>query len=240
MQQKLLYVNGDSWSFRTKECDYPIWPELVQTKVDSKLLNDSLGCGSNSRILDCLKNHYLWNTQMDIMIIGLTCHHRYHVPAPDFGSWVIGPVVAIHEHSGKSNNNIRDFFFSHSYSDLDSVYRYYRDIWSIHEMAKLLGCKVLFFQTWDTDLAKWNLLGSEENIKKYVDTFQDTEYVCTNRYFDALNRLRELSVDWLYHEQSVSSFLEANDLDNTQHPNRSGHEKIAGHVINLLTKYNLL
>jgi len=37
----------------------------------------------------------------------------------------------------------------------------------------------------------------------------------------------------------VSSLLTVKERDHTRHPNRLGHEKIAEHVIKLLTRYNL-
>lgn len=234
-----LYVNGDSWSFKLKQCDNKIWPELVAQNLGFDLFNDSLGCGSNSRILDSLKNRWLLGDRPSLMIFGLTAHHRYHLPAADLGSWVIGPMVALHEHTGTNNDVIKDFFFRHCYSSLDSVYRYYRDIWSIHEHCTAKGIPYLCFQTWDTEISKLNVLDGEQSIKHYVATHLPPGYTA-DCYISMLKSLSVNKSQWNYHESSISDLLDDHEFDNTQHPNQIGHQKIATKVLDLLKEYNLI
>ena len=234
----MLYVNGDSWSFRTKECDHAIWPELVAEQFGLDLINDSLGCGSNSRILDSMRNRYLSGIRPDLAVFALTAHHRYHLPAPDLGSWVIGPLVALHEHSGETISTLKDFFFRHCYSDIDSVYRYYRDIWSIHQICESLDITYLCFQTWDTEIAGLNLLSDDRIIDDYVSQYYRPGYMA-DTYRQALHTLAKLRSEWTYYEDPVSNLLHTEDYDLTDHPNSTGHQKIAAHVINLIKEHDL-
>ena len=234
-----LYVNGDSWSFKSRKCDHDIWPEIVAQILGLRLINESLGCGSNSRMLDCIKNNWLQGERPSLMIFALTAHHRYHLPSIDLGSWVIGPSVALHEHSGKKNDDIKDFFFQHCYSDLDSMYRYYRDIWSIHQHCDSKGIPYLCFQTWDTEISESNILADGRSIRDYVARHLPAGYIA-DIYISMLDNLLRCKHQWNYCENPVSYLLDDHDLDDTEHPNRSGHEKIATKVLDLLKEHDLL
>ena len=235
----MLYTNGDSWSFKHIEYDFPVWPDLVAEHLNMELLNESVGRGSNSRIIDCMKNQWLSGLQPKLIIIGLTTHHRYHIPSSKLGAWSVNPSSSSNDRTNENNSSIRDFIFAHCHQDLDSMFRYYRDIWTMHEFSKNFNCKCLFFQAWDEGIKKLDLLNSDENLFNYIKKFYLPGSFYFQTYFKLFNKFKELNTQWLYEETAMSSYLTKKEIDNTGHPNMLGHEKIAEHVIKLLTRYNL-
>lgn len=230
----MLYVNGDSWSFHSAESTFPVWPELVAENFNLEINNESLGCGSNSRIVDCLKNLILSEKKFDLLLFGLTAHHRYHLPADNLGSWVISPATAIHEHTGLANHNFVDLYFTHCYSDVDSVYRYYRDLWSIDSLSRTLGVDYLMIQMWDSCFSELNLLDSYKNIEDYISQFYTPDSYIGSMYIKNLDTLRKLRVKWNYIEKPIKVILDKTDYLEDMHPNKQGHEKIANYVIKLI------
>lgn len=224
----MLYVNGDSWSFKQVDNDFDIWPAIVAKEKNLTLLNNSVGCGSNSRIVDNLLTHQITGLSPKLIIIGLTAHHRFHIPSENFGSWSIGPIIAHNDRTGESNNSMVKTLYSKCFNELNSVYRYYRDIWQITKIAQELNARCMLFQMWDRSLSKYDLLKSNENIYNFVSKFHESNSYFYNEHVSALSNLRSLSKDWEYWEEPVG--LSQEELDKTGHPNELGHKKIAAFI----------
>jgi hypothetical protein len=224
----MLYVNGDSWSFQHIEYDFDVWPNIIAQGKNWALTNDSVGCGSNSRIIDNLLTRQIMGMHADLVIIGLTAHHRFHIPSSEFGSWSISPTVAVNDRSGQSDNSMIKHIYSKCFSEINSVYRYYRDLWQINKIASDLNTRCMMFQMWDKSLSKYGLLKSKENIFNFVERFYEPGSFYYNEYVGAFNNLQLLSRDWEYWEDPVE--LSHTDLDATYHPNESGHKKIANFI----------
>ena len=231
LRASMIYVNGDSWSFRSKECNFDIWPDIVSKELNQDISNDSVGCGSNSRILDNIQYRFLTEDPKiyDLILIGLTSHHRIHLPSAEFNSWSTGPIIAIHDKDGKSDDNFKKFYFSKCYDEIGSVYRYFRDIWQISEISKKFNSRCIFFQMWDIDLSKHALLTSDENIHNFVSRYYNQDSWYYQKYVKAFTNLKKLSEDWEYYE-TVPKLLPA-DLDCTLHPNALGHQKIDNYIL---------
>lgn len=233
-----IYVNGDSWSFALKEqgSDYPhLWPNIVATRLGTTCINESVGCGSNSRIVDCLRNQIILDLKPELVIIALTAHHRSHMPAANFGAWSIGPNVARNDRTGDSNEQIRDFMVRHSYNELDSIYRYYRDIWTMDLLCQQLNCPYIFVQCWDEELEALGLLESWTNIHSYVNSQCPTPTFYSGEYIRAFEKFKELSKNWPYVEKALSKSLDKQtDYNATHHPNDRGHYKMANKILELL------
>ena len=203
-----------------------LWPNVVARELDLECQNQAIGCGSNSRIVDSVYNMIAQGTKPEIAVIMLTGHHRTHVPAPNMGAWSIGPSVALNDRTGESDETIRNWIYTKSYDVVDSVYRYYRDIWKIHAICMRYSIPVWFFQAWDTDPAKFDALN---NPKQLLEMCNDSY----NRsvYEQAFEFLKKESRHWCYVETPMASLLQSTDLDHTGHPNESGHAIIAKTVL---------
>ena len=146
-----------------------LWPNVVAQELDLECQNQAIGCGSNSRIVDSVYNMIAQGTTPEIAVIMLTGHHRTHVPAPNMGAWSIGPSVALNDRTGESDETIRNWIYAKSYDVVDSVYRYYRDIWKIHAICMRYSIPVWFFQAWDTDPAKFDALNNPKQLLEMCD-----------------------------------------------------------------------
>ena len=232
-----MYVNGDSWSFanRPDHTNDTIWPGVVSKELNLFCVNESVGCGSNSRIVDKLTNFYLSGQRPKLILLGLTHHHRYHLPAANMGSWVMGPGMAIHEHTGEPNDAIRNWVYRYSYDELDSVYRYYKEIWELTELCKKFGCQYLIVQMWADDLAKLDLMSNNLNIELFVNSkLNPNQKHYAEQYIRAFKFLKSQSSGWNYIEKPVSSMLQYNDYNEDGHPSVSGHKKIAEYILQCL------
>lgn len=238
----MIYVNGDSWSVRMPEAtDEQIWPKLVADRLAQPLKNESVGCASNSRIHSCLKNFLIQGNRPKLVIIALTCHHRWHLPASDMGHWNLGPEVAICEHTGAKDSLFHRWFWANSYNELDSVYRYYRTIWDMNELCRRFGIPCIFFQAWDEDLAKLNLADSD-SIKTYVLQSYEATNIYYQQYVAGFEFFRNERKNWNYIETpNFEDLLDpAQDIDSSLHPNWRGHGKIANFVYQHIMKRGLV
>jgi hypothetical protein len=233
----MLYVNGDSWSFHHVEYNFPVWPDLVAKHFNLEINNTSLGCGSNSRIVDCLASEVFSGKKFDLLLFGLTSHHRYHLPSSDLGSWVIGPLTALNEHTGQVNQQFVDLYFKHCYSEIDSVYRYYRDLWFIDKLSRTLESKYIMIQMWESCFTELKLLNDYKNIENYVSQFYEIDSYIASEYIKKFDTLRKFSVQWNYVEEPASLLLTEEDYLKDGHPNSYGHKKIANYIIELVEDY---
>ena len=237
----MIYVNGDSWSQRTPYVDTKdIWPNLLAKKLDMPLINDSMGCGSNSRIQHGLENYFVSEVPPTAIVLALTGHHRIHLPSENMGAWMVGPDIAINECTGEKDEAIRDWIYRNSYFELDSVYRYYKIVWALENLCCKLRCPYFIFQAWDTKLADLKLMQGGINITNYVYQFFSSPETDINaqRYIRAFEYFAEQSAGWMLQEQPLSELLTTDDYDDTGHPLHSGHIKIANHIYNQGNTWN--
>ena len=69
----MIYVNGDSWSVRMPEAtDEQVWPKLIADRLGESLINESVGCASNSRAHSCLENFLIAGNRPKLVVIALT------------------------------------------------------------------------------------------------------------------------------------------------------------------------
>jgi hypothetical protein len=231
----MIYVNGDSWSQRTPYVDYKdIWPNLLAEKLGMTLFNDSMGCGSNSRIQHGLENYLISEEPPKVIVLALTGHHRIHLPSENMGSWMVGPDIAINERTGEKDETIRNWIYRNSYFELDSVYRYYKIVWTLENLCRKARCPYFIFQAWDSELADLKLMQGGVNITNYVYKFFDTPVTDVNaqRYIRAFEHFAEQSAGWSLQEQPLNNLLNQDDYDDTGHPVHSGHIKIADYIYN--------
>jgi len=224
----MIYVSGDSWSFRHVEYDFNVWPEIIAKERNEILVNDAVGCGSNSRIVSNLLNQQLNGFSPDLLLIGLTTPQRFHIPSADFGTWSIGPQIGMNDRSGQTNVDIVKFVFSNCFDEIGCVYRYYRDIWQITKIAQEIGCRCMLFQMWDSSLTTYNLLSSDKNIFDFVSKFYEPDSYYYTEFVTAFKNLKVKSRDWEYWETPPQ--LSTVEKDKTGHPNKLGHEKIASFI----------
>lgn len=226
----MIYINGDSWSWAEDLSDPNIWPNILGKKFSKPIKNDAIGCGSNSRIMDNVCNLIAQGETPEFAVIMLTAHHRFHVPGPNFGAWSIGPQVALNDRSGKKSDVIRDWFYSQSFSELDSVYRYYRTIWQIHTMFDRHAIPVFMFQAWDIDLTKYDVLNQLDPLTNF--SLQDIDPYFEKLYRNCFNFFKNESKNWNYIETPMSTYIPYEDLDLSGHPDINGHATIAEIVFN--------
>ena len=238
----MIYVNGDSWSVRMPDAtDEQIWPQLIDNRINDTLVNESVGCASNSRAHSCLENFLIAGNRPKLVIIALTAHPRWHLPAADLGHWNIGPLVAIKERTGKTDTYFHKWFWSNSYNELDSVYRYYKTVWNMHELCKKFNVPSIFFQAWDDDLTKINLI-TKDNIESYVSKFYEPTNIFFKRYVAGFEFFLDEQTKWNYILAPTFENLlhQPVDFDSTRHPNWKGHNKIADFVYQHITEKGLL
>jgi hypothetical protein len=235
----MMYVNGDSWTWDQDLHRTDLWPNIVAKHLGMQCRNESMGCGSNGRIVDNLKNLFIQQQTPELIVIGLTASHRYHIPAPNFGSWSIGPITALYDQTGEKNDTIKEFIFKYCHNEIDSLYRYYRDIWTIHMLCQNHNCRYLLVQIWDTSIENNAILHSTENIHNFVSKYFPKNTYDWDRYVRAFEYLKIHSQEWNYVESAASKRLDKKtDIDQTGHPNSNGHKKIADYVISLLERTN--
>ena len=220
--------------------DEQIWPQLVANRLNLPLKNESVGCASNSRTLSCLENFFIQGNRPKLVLIALTGHHRWHLPASDMGHWNLGPEVAIQERTGYKDNYFHRWFWTNSYNELDSVYRYYRTVWQIHELCEKFSTPYMCFQAWDQDLAKLNLTNSD-NIQSYVLQYYEATNIYYQQYTAGFEFFRSERHKWNYIESpTFENLLEPHQLDSSLHPNSIGHIQIANFVLPHITQRGLV
>ena len=234
----MIYINCDSWSAQQgQNNNSQIWPNLIAQKLEQDLVNESVGCGSNSRILDCLENFLICGNKPDLVIIALSGHARWHMPAPDLGHWLINSSVAINDKTGETDKLIRDWNYKKSYNDIDSIFRYYKSIWNIYELCKRFECKCIFFQAWDRDLIADNVI---DNAESYVSKFYELSDIHAKTYLTGFKFFQQHKKHWNYVDTTTfHTLLTPHELDATLHPNQRGHNIISRFVYQQLLKHNL-
>jgi len=247
----VIYVNGDSWSYAIDENNRSVWPNpsqdmkkwpnILSKRLDHEVLNESMGCGSNSRVLDCLENLLLEEQSPRLVVLALTTHQRWHLPSKKKGHWCIGPMIAIDDHTGEKDEYIQKWFYTKGYDRLDSIYRYYKIIWNCSNICRKMGSEFVIFQAWDQELADLDVLESSDSIRDFVLSFFDNKNdVVAEKYIRSFNYFRKNQHSWNYIRPTFASLLEPEDYDDTGHPDMQGHHKIEEFVYSTLkSKFDL-
>tara|TARA_R110000772_G_scaffold257510_1_gene374399 strand:+ start:2877 stop:3626 length:750 start_codon:yes stop_codon:yes gene_type:complete len=249
----MIYVNGDSWSMSSSgdnshvwpnyDPDLPMWPNMLAKDLDQELINESMGCGSNSRIVDCLEDILLCNHKPNFIVLALSCFHRWHLPTVERGHWVIGPLVALNTVTGKKDEYIQKWFYANCDDYLDSVFRHYKTVWQLVNLCEQIGSKYVVFNTWDEDIYKLNLFQSNNKIENFVTDFykNDKGHPARQRYIQAFTELRKLSKSWNYFEKPLAKILSPEHLkQNDGHPNKDGNTIIKDYIKNYILQQEVI
>ena len=237
----MIYVNGDSWSWHKDLYSADIWPNLLAQQLKTNCVNESIGCGSNSRILDNVTNLYISGLRPALIVLALTVHHRYHLPSADMGSWSISPQTVRNDRLDVTDDYVKNWYYIHGHNEVDSIYRYYRDVWLLHEICKKFECPFFIFQIWDKSIQQLGLLESTKNIKNFLNNNQiDLSKQQGQAYLKSFLFFSKQQHNWNYSEETVLTFLNNDDLAIDGHPNKKGHKKIGDFVINELIARDLI
>ena len=236
----MIYFNGDSHSYYDPNWQPGVqninnlWPAVVAKELGETYINESMGCGSNSRIFDCLENYLICGNRPSLVILGLTTFDRYHIPYGYMSRINYGPGHALIETTNNNNREIEKFLTS-NYNELDAMYRYYKTIWEIFNLCEYFKIKVFMFQMWDQSIATRGLLDDDQTMIEYVNQFKDdnnTVWIPKDRYIEGFRFFKKCKSFWNYNENVYS--LDESLFDITQHPNELGHKKIADYVLQCL------
>jgi len=242
----MIYTNGDSWSMSytldqptvwpNHNMDLPVWPNMLAKDLNQELLSEGIGCGSNSRILDCLEDVYLTGKKPSYIVLALSAFHRWHLPAPGRNHWVIGPLVALNNGTGEKDEFIQKWYYTNCDDKLDSIFRHYKTVWGLVNLCEKIGSKYTIFNCWDKEIYNLNLLESETNIEEFVTGFykDNTAHPACTKYIESFFQLRNLSKTWNYIEKPLSSFLSESDYKDDGHPNEHGHLIIKNHIMDYI------
>jgi hypothetical protein len=140
-------------------------------------------------------------------------------------------MVALNDRTGNTDTTIVDWIYKNSFDEIGSLYRYYRQIWQMHNLAEKYQCPVWFFQTWDTDIEDFGLMTSLENIERFVNSRPDLDTWRREKYIKAFDFFRNERQKWNYIETAFLKHLSESDIDQTLHPNEKGHRIIADKIL---------
>jgi len=242
----MIYVNGDSWSRNLWISWSPedwSWPKQLSESLNIEILNESQGCSSNSKIVADLQRNYFLGHSYDLVIIGLSTPNRWHLPARNMSSWLIGPTV-LNDRLYKKDETILSWWTVNSHNNLEYVYQYYSIIWQINEICKnCYKCPVLFFNAFDKEIPIIDkiLQSSETELSNWLklnfESLFDNEYdQCWDKYVTAFNFFGSQRKNWAFDSVPWSSLLNPDDIDGPDdrdpwHPSRHGHKIISDYVM---------
>jgi hypothetical protein len=235
----MIYVNGDSWSQKSNgEIDYS-WPTLLQENIKGTVVNQSAGCGSNSRMLANLYSAYQQGLKPDLILIGLTTFQRWHLPSQLGSVWNIGPTV-INDRFGNKDETILNWYRKHVFDELEYIYQYYNLIWQMHELGKnYFQCPIIFFNAWDTEITKIHSTIFDTNDNNWMKSLvkDPNDYAVLNyiNYFNFFkSKFNEIT---LYINPWMDFLNEHIDGPNDRHPGHpslDGHKLISEYIISII------
>jgi len=244
-----IYVNGDSWSRNTWAPTFPhdvSWPSYLRETYDVEIINESAGCGSNSRMFDNLQTFFQLGHRPDLVLIALTGENRWHLPTKNRGCWNIGPTV-LNDRTGVKDESILKWWRLECLDRLEYVYQYWNIIWKIHNFCETtLGCPVIFFTSWmDTITLEKELFDSETmSITQWVlkHSTLDHKDIIIQTYVQLFEFFNQQKQSWFFDRQSWKSRLDKSEicgpLDfDPGHPNKLGHISIANFVLNSISEF---
>jgi len=238
----MIYVNGDSWSHCQWRSDRPIdysWPNLLSSLTNSRVLNESAGCGSNSRMLNNLHKAYYRGIRPKLVIIALTDPARWHLPGPMNSIWNISPSCVINDRSGIVDNSITKWWVMNSFDELEYSYQYYNIIYQIKIFCDtIINCPVLFFNAWQHNVLSMNkqCLGSDDDIKVWVkDKITEKVDCSVEHYIESFKFFRNQFCLWNLDFTPWTKFITRQYIDGPDglhpyHPSPEGHRLISQHV----------
>jgi|TARA_R110000868_G_C10711411_1_gene749985 hypothetical protein len=239
----VIYINGDSWSrnlWTERSPEDWCWAKQLSDKINQPILNQSAGCGSNSRAVDMLTRCYTQDKKFDLVLIGLTTPMRWHLPAKTESNWSIGPTV-INDRVYKHDETILKWWRVNSLNTLEYTFQYYNHIWKMHEFCSTYyKCPVVFFNAWDNDM--YTLHKKFINDSSYISTWCQEQLGELHFDYSFFNYVQSFeffvrkSQDWFLEMQPWSDLLSAGDYDgpndkDPRHPSKIGHKKIADFVL---------
>jgi len=245
----MIYVNGDSWS-RNLWIDWsPVdwsWPKQMQDQITVPVLNESVGCGSNGRILSKLQQNYYLGKQFDLVIVALTVYSRWHIPSKNLSTWNIGRYV-MNDEKYSFDETILPWWLTNVYDRIEFVYQYYNIIWQINELCKnYLKCPVIFFNAWDTEIPMFDemIFSDDNNLLKWLESNKSNDATdeIVSRYFNLFKFLQTDRNQWNFEITPWRSFLNKSHYDgpndrDPHHPNQEGHRLISEQVLSTINKH---
>jgi len=242
----VIYVNGDSWSrnlwIEWSPEDWS-WPKQFSDRNTVKILNQSAGCGSNSRILSCLQDVALDDFKIELVIIAMTTPFRWHLPAPNMSVYNIGHHFIKHDKFDYVlDNSVSNWCLKHNvFDELEMTYRYFVSMWQMKSICDHhLKCPVLFFNAWDQKIGLIDkmILDPQRHHEfiKWVETrFVKTPGFSKTQYIDAFLSIGEKRKNWLFFSEPWTDFLNSSHYDgpndrDPNHPSKQGHTLISHYV----------
>lgn len=240
----MIYVNGDSWSQNQwkphQQTNYS-WPNLLASLTNIKVLNESAGCGSNSRMLDNLHRAYYRGVSPRLVIIALTDIARWHLPGSMNSIWNISSSCVINDRTGRVDDSIKKWWVVNSFNELEYSYQYYNIIYQIKIFCDtIINCPVLFFNAWQDNILKMNKIhfGSDDEIGTWVKSkvvdktdYSIDYYVESFKFFR--NQFQQWHLDFTPWTKFITSrYIDGPDGLHPNHPSPEGHRLIAQHVYN--------
>jgi hypothetical protein len=236
----VIYVNGDSWSQKSRTLVDYSWPKILQDTLCYPVENQSAGCGSNSRMLSNLYKTYQSGKRPDLIIIALTSFQRWHFPSRCGSSWSIGPTV-INDRYNNNDETILNWWRRNVFDEVEFVYQYYNQIWQMHELStKYFQCPIIFFNAWDVHISQIHQQIFYNNIQKWLESkLLDMDDYATIDYIKSFDFFKNEITRWNHLiDQPWTNFL-TNYIDDSNglhpnHPSPDGHRLICDHVISTI------
>jgi hypothetical protein len=146
-------LNEDYTKYKISNEDL-VWPEIVASKLNFKLINIGMGAYSNDKIIDSIIENYNLINNDDLVIIGSTFYNRFDVPNND-------SLLTISPTNLPTNQELLLHFVSIMDSDLLKE-RHKLRINFLKQQIIEKGAKCLVWEV-ETEWAKY------ENIKSATD-----------------------------------------------------------------------
>jgi len=238
----MIYVNGDSWSQNQWKPNQPIdysWPNLLSKLINTEVLNESAGCGSNSRMFDRLCKAYYRGVRPKLVIIALTERSRWHLPGLSNSVWNLSHKVAINDRTGIRDESMTKWWVTNSYSELEYTYQLCNIIYLIKIFCDtVINCPVLFFNAWQHKALEMNetCFGADSAIETWVKSksADKTDY-SVDHYIESFKFFRNQFQTWNLDFTPWTTFVTKQYIDGPNglhpyHPSPQGHELIAQYV----------
>jgi hypothetical protein len=240
----MIYVNGDSWSQnqwrKNQTLDYS-WPNILSKLTGIEVLNESSGCGSNSRMLDNLHRLHYRGVKPSLIIIALTDQARWHLPGPLNSVWNISSGTVINDRSGIVDESIKKWWILNSFDVVEYSYQYYNIIYQIKMFCDvIMHCPVIFFNAWQKNVLNMNklCLGTDIEIDNWVknnaidkNDYSINYYVEFFKFFR--NQFQQWDLDFMPWIKFITEkYIDGPDGLHPYHPSPEGHQLIAQYVYN--------
>ncbi|HEY5738000.1 MAG TPA: DUF6071 family protein [Nitrososphaeraceae archaeon] len=178
---KILYANGCSWTFGNGisadpnfphtgnyDMDFTLghkrysWPAVLATNLSYLCINDSLGSGSNKRIVRTTCN-FLMNIPKNqykdiIVVIGWTTIERNEIHHYDTNKWIVFNArqqfsstssfnLSGEEYYKKMVDEYQKLYVTYVYSEVENLTNYVHQKYVLSNLLENLGIKYIFFDS---------------------------------------------------------------------------------------------